>query len=88
MKNETRSLDGNALGGLLQEAFVVDMTDAPHRCRSCGAERPVGAHRLYRGAASALCCPVCHNVALVTFTRAGRHVMHLTGTWRLEMAVR
>jgi hypothetical protein len=53
-----------------------------------GAERPVGAHRLYRGAASALCCPVCHNVALVTFTRAGRHVMHLTGTWRLEMAVR
>jgi Family of unknown function (DUF6510) len=86
MTDDARWLDGNALGGLLQQAFGVEMTDAPHRCRSCGAERPVGAHRLYRGAASVLRCPVCDDVALVAFTLADRHVMYLAGTWRIEIA--
>ena len=87
MRDDARWLDGNALGGLLQEAFGVEMTDAPHTCGSCGAERPVGAHRFYRGAASVLRCPVCDDVALVVFTLADRHVMHLAGTWRIEIAV-
>jgi starvation-inducible DNA-binding protein len=59
MSEDARWLDGNALGGLLQELFSADMTAAPHTCQSCGMERPVAAHRLYFGAGTVLRCPVC-----------------------------
>jgi len=49
MSEDARWLDGNALGGLLQELFGVDLTGAPHRCESCGTERPVaGGSRVER----------------------------------------
>jgi hypothetical protein len=50
MSEDPRWLDGNALGGLLQELFGAEMTAAPHTCQSCGTERPVAAHRVYLGA--------------------------------------
>ena len=31
------ALDGNATGGLLQQAFGTDMTDAEAICAACGA---------------------------------------------------
>ena len=49
MSEDPRWLDGNALGGLLQELFGAEMTGAPHTCQACGTERPVAAHRLYLG---------------------------------------
>jgi hypothetical protein len=80
-------LDGNALGGLLQELFATELTDAPHGCASCGAVRAIGAHRLYRGAGQVLRCPVCSDIALVVVATAeDRHIVHMTGTWRLEMS--
>ena len=42
-------------------------------------------HRLYLGAGAVLRCPVCEHIALVAATLPDRHVMHLSGTWRLEM---
>ena len=85
MSEDARWLDGNALGGLLQELFGADMTSAPHRCQSCGTERPVAAHRVYLGAGTVLRCPVCDQIALVAAALPDRYVVHLTGTWPMEM---
>jgi hypothetical protein len=85
MSEDARWLDGNALGGLLQELFGAEMTAAPHTCQSCGAERPVAAHRVYLGAGTVLRCPVCDQIALVAAALRDRHAVHLTGTWRMEM---
>ena len=85
MSEDARWLDGNALGGLLQELFGAEMTAAPHTCQSCGAERPVAAHRVYLGAGTVLRCPVCGQIAFVAAALPDRHVVHLTGTWRMEM---
>ena len=80
-----RWLDGNALGGLLQELFAAELTDAPHGCPSCGAVHAVGAHRLYLGSAPVPRCPTCDAVALCVATLPGRHIVHLSGAWRLEI---
>jgi Family of unknown function (DUF6510) len=85
MSDDARWLDGNALGGLLQELFGAEMTAAPHTCQSCGAERPVAAHRVYLGAGAVLRCPVCEQIALVAAALPEGHVVHLTGTWHMEM---
>jgi hypothetical protein len=86
MNEQAVWLDGNALGGLLQELFGTELTDAPHGCGSCGAVRAIGAHRLYRGAGLVLRCPVCSDIALVVATSPNRHVVHLAGAWRMEMS--
>jgi uncharacterized protein DUF6510 len=85
MSEDARWLDGNALGGLLQELFSAEMTATPHTCQSCGAERPVGAHRAYFGAGTVVRCPVCDQIALVAVPMRDRHMVHLTGTWHMEM---
>ena len=85
MNEQALWLDGNALAGLLQELFATELTDAPHRCGLCGAVRAIGAHRLYRGAGLVLRCPVCSDIALVVATAPNRRVVHLAGTWRMEM---
>lgn len=36
-------LDGNAIAGLLQEVFAVEMTTAIGTCAGCGAAGPAGA---------------------------------------------
>ena len=86
MNEQALWLDGNALAGLLQELFATELTDAPHGCGSCGAVRAIGAHRLYRGAGLVLRCPRCSAIALVVATAPGRHIVHLAGTWRMEMS--
>jgi Family of unknown function (DUF6510) len=80
-------LDGNALGGLLQAALGTEMTAAPRGCQGCGQVHPVGAHRLYQGAGLVLRCPSCGAVALRVVSLPDRHVLHLAGAWRLEVAV-
>ena len=78
-------LDGNALGGLLLELFGSDWTAMPRRCQSCGRVWAVGAHRLYRGAGLVLRCPSCDAIALCVATLPARHILHLEGSWRIEM---
>jgi hypothetical protein len=55
-------LDGNAIAGLLQEVFAVEMTTAIGTCGDCGTAGPVGAAHVYRGAGTVLRCPHCGNV--------------------------
>jgi hypothetical protein len=61
-------LDGNAIAGLLQEVFAVEMTTAIGTCGACGATEPVGAIHVYRGAGIVMRCPHCDN-ALVTIVK-------------------
>ena len=61
-------LDGNAVAGLLEELFTVDMTTAMATCGSCGAREPLGALRLFRGAGHVLRCPRCGEVVATMVT--------------------
>jgi hypothetical protein len=78
-------VDGNALAGLLQEAFGTDVTTAPRGCQSCGQVHAIGAHRLYRGAGPVLRCPNCGDIALRVAMLPDRYVLQLVGAWRLEI---
>ena len=85
MTEQALWLDGNALGGLLEEALGAEMTAAPRVCQSCGATNAVGAHRLYRGAGVVLRCPACGDLALRIATLPDRYVVQLSGTWRFDI---
>jgi Zn finger protein HypA/HybF involved in hydrogenase expression len=80
-------LDGNAVAGLLQEVFAVDMTTATGTCDNCGATEPVGAVHVFRGAGIVLRCPHCEN-ALVKIVRDDTRVwIDLRGVRTLEVAL-
>ena len=66
-------LDGNAVAGLLQEVFAVEMTTAIGTCNTCGATDRVGALRVFRGAGIVMRCPHCDN-ALVAIVENGPRV--------------
>jgi hypothetical protein len=66
-------LDGNAVAGLLQEVFAVEMTTALGTCGNCGAMDAVGAMHVYRGAGIVMRCPHCDN-PLVTIVKADTQV--------------
>lgn len=61
-------LDGNAVAGLLQEVFAVEMTTATGTCAACGAAEAVGALHVFRGAGIVMRCPTCGN-ALVSIVK-------------------
>jgi hypothetical protein len=67
-------LDGNAVAGLLQEVFAVEMTTAIGTCNGCGATDAVGALHVFRGAGIVMRCPQCEN-ALVTLVKADTRVL-------------
>ena len=66
-------LDGNAVAGLLQEVFAVEITTATSTCNTCGATEAVGALHVFRGAGIVMRCPHCDNV-LVTIVEDGTRV--------------
>jgi hypothetical protein len=80
-------LDGNAVAGLLQEVFDVEMTTALETCDGCGATAPVGAVHVYRGAGVVLRCPSCGNVlgklvqgrSQVCISLSGMRVLEISG---------
>ncbi|HEX2023796.1 MAG TPA: DUF6510 family protein [Acidimicrobiales bacterium] len=60
-----RALDGNAVGGLLGEVFVHEITAAASRCDGCGAIEQLGASRAYLDApGTVLRCLHCEGVLL------------------------
>jgi uncharacterized protein DUF6510 len=63
------AVDGNAIGGLLQEIFGTEMTDADTVCGSCGAARPVAELTVYlRAPGTVVRCRSCHSVLMVFVT--------------------
>lgn len=80
-------LDGNAVAGLLQEVFAVEMTTAIGTCGDCGATEPVGAIHVFRGAGIVLRCPHCDN-SLVKIVRDDTRLwIGFPGVRTLEVAV-
>ena len=64
------ALDGNAIAGLLHEAFGREMTTARGVCAHCGAEGVVGEWVVYVRAPGIVArCRACSGVLLVIVTR-------------------
>jgi hypothetical protein len=81
-------LDGNAIGGLLGEIFVEELTVARSTCGSCGAVREVGALSVYAQAPGAVVrCPGCEAVLLRVVRGEGRIWLELQGVSCLELRV-
>jgi Family of unknown function (DUF6510) len=83
---DERMVDGNAVAGLLQDVFAVEMTTAVGTCRGCGATDAIGAVHVYRGAGVVLRCPHCDNV-LATIVKADDRVwLDVPGIRGLEIS--
>ena len=84
---EALMLDGNAVAGLLQEVFAVEMTTAIETCSTCGATDRVGALHVFQGAGIVMRCPHCDN-ALVTIVEDGPRVwVGFAGVHTLQVTV-
>ena len=80
-------LDGNAVAGLLQEVFAVEMTTAIGTCGDCGATEAVGAIHVFRGAGIVLRCPHCDNALVKIVKHDTRLWIGFPGVRTLEVAV-
>ena len=80
-------LDGNAIAGLLQEVFAVEMTTAIGTCGRCGAAGPLGAAHVHRGAGIVLRCPHCDNVLAKIVKNESRAWIDARGIRTLEVAI-
>src|SRR5215218_6118139 len=60
MEDVDLRVDGNAVGGLLSELFVYEMTSARSTCANCGAVGEVGTLLVYVHApGTVIRCPRC-----------------------------
>jgi hypothetical protein len=58
-------LDGNAVAGILQEIFSMEMTASPTECASCGREGELGTLITFMQAPGVvLRCPDCESVMI------------------------
>jgi hypothetical protein len=62
---DERTLDANAVAGMMEEIFGTDMTVVDSKCAGCGREAEVGTLLAYTSAPGVvLRCPVCDTVLL------------------------
>ena len=60
---DDRTLDANAVAGMLEALFGADLTAADSRCAACGREGEVGTLLAYTlGPGVVLRCPACSAV--------------------------
>ena len=87
MESQTSRVDGNALGGMLGEIFVHEMTEARVACGGCGKIEPIGAEYAYIHAPGVVlrCCH-CEDVLLVLTQAGENHVLGFGGASWLEVA--
>lgn len=65
---EDRTLDGNAIGGMLTEIFAADLTAAIVECAQCGQSGSFAQTRVYNGAGVVVRCPGCGEVLMAIVT--------------------
>ena len=74
------ALDGNAIGGLLQEVFGTEMTSAASVCGSCGAASTVAELAVYLDAPGTVVrCRSCDSVLMVFVKIRERTCVDLLG---------
>ena len=87
MKDYELMLDGNAAGGLLNEIFPFEMTNAEATCQGCSAVKPIGELMLYRhGMGSILRCASCDTAVIRITHIKGHYRLDLTGISLLRIA--
>jgi hypothetical protein len=86
--NLSLMLDGNAIGGELQEIFGHDMTMAVARCASCDRDTEMGAMMAFTQAPGVvLRCPTCQAaIARIVETPAATY-LDMRGAQYLRLAV-
>jgi hypothetical protein len=79
-------LDGNAIGGMLFEAFGRDMTTATGTCANCGARGQAAELRVYLRAPGAVGrCRNCGAILIVMTQIRGTTCVDLHGYASLDM---
>lgn len=79
-------LDGNAIAGLLFEAFGREMTTAAGTCANCGARAPAAELRVYLGGPGAVGrCRSCGAILMVLTQIHGTTCVDLHGFAALEL---
>jgi|HubBroStandDraft_5_1064220.scaffolds.fasta_scaffold300754_2 hypothetical protein len=80
-------LDGNVIGGLLQEIFRAEMTTAAATCAVCGQTGPVAECVVYLAAPGVVVrCRYCTAVLMVVTQHHGMNCVGLQGLAALEPA--
>ena len=83
---DARTLDGNAIGGLLLELFGVELTAAPCICAGCGAREEVARLDVYVDCPGVVVrCRHCHDVMITIVQGPERTRVDLSGTRGLEL---
>jgi uncharacterized protein DUF6510 len=86
-QQDDSTLDGNAIGGLMQEIFGAEMTTAVCTCAVCGATSQMAETRVYtRAPGTVMRCRTCTAVLLVVTQRREMNCVDLQGLAALEPA--
>ena len=86
MRSEPRHVDGNALGGVLSEVFVADLTMATTTCARCGDVSSFAVLDVFLDAPGVVArCRGCGAVQLRLVRSETRLWLDLTGIRALEI---
>jgi hypothetical protein len=84
---DDRTLDANAVAGMLEAIFGADMTVAETKCAACGREGEVGTLLAYTLAPGVvLRCPACSAVMLRMVETPGGTLVEAKGLAYLRIA--
>jgi len=79
-------LDGNAVGGILQEIFPFEMTRVQATCKGCGTTDAIGALAVYmHGMGAVVRCPSCDQVLIRVAQSKGRYWLDMQGVRVLQI---
>ena len=86
MSESGARLDGNAVAGLLSEAFSVEMTTAVGTCTGCGARAALGTTLVYTaGPGTVIRCASCEAVLMRLARINGRLTVEMRGVRSVEL---
>ncbi|MDQ3881202.1 MAG: DUF6510 family protein [Chloroflexota bacterium] len=81
------TLDANAVAGLLQQVFAIEMTATPAECAHCGTVGEIGALRAFvRAPGAVLRCVACGGVVLRIVETDRDILVDVRGASRLRLA--
>jgi len=84
--NTALMLDGNAIGGLLNEIFSTEMTTSLAQCNHCGVRGELGSLRAFmHGSDAVLRCPVCDSIVMRVVQSPESNYMDLRGATFLRI---
>lgn len=80
------TLDGNAIGGLMNEVFGTEMTTAIGTCANCGATGPMAETVVYLHAPGTVVrCRVCSALLMVVVNRGEMNCVDMQGLAMIEV---